>query len=186
MSFREQLEIGRRSERAVAFSQPLKSYMLVPLADIHNQLLAKGGAPRMWDGFGSAIVLPDFAAIGFGRFFPLEVKGKTTATFTTKTRIWEHGVDLRNYQHYQAFARASGQNLILAIHEGKTGEILAASLKRLGEPRAYYGETGKAPMVYWPRDRFTVFEQGEPADLPLFIGHSVPPTLPRSPSLEDL
>jgi hypothetical protein len=186
MSFAEFLEIGRKSERAVAFAQRLKSYMLVPLADINNQILAKGGAPRMCDGFGSAIVLPDFAVIGFGRIFPLEVKGKSTATLHKKTGTWEHGVDLRNYEHYRAFARASGQKLILAIHEGKTGEILAASLDRLGEPRAYYGETGHPPMVYWPRDRFTVFEQGEPADLPLFIGHSVAPTLPRAPSLEDL
>jgi hypothetical protein len=186
VSFVEQLEIGRKSERAVAFAKRLKSYMLVPLADINNQILAKGGAPRMWDGFGSAIILPDFAVIGFGGIFPLEVKAKSTATLHKKTGTLEHGVDLRNYNHYCAFARASGQKLILAIHEGKTGEILAASLDRLGEPRAYYGETGHPPMVYWPRDRFTVFEQGPSADLPLFIGHSVAPTLPLSPSLEEL
>jgi hypothetical protein len=185
-TFKEQLEIGRRHERAVALGRELRNYALIPLTDITNRLLACGGAPRMFDGYGSAIVLPDFAAIGFGRVYPLEVKAKTMATFHKQTKVWEHGVDLHNYRHYCAFALASGLKLILIIDEGHTGEILAASLERLGEPRAYYGETGRPPMVYWPRDSFTTFHQGEPNDLPLFRTVPVAPTLPRSGRLEDV
>lgn len=184
--FRKQLEIGYAHERAVAFVRELKNYLLLPLTDIRNQMFAQGGAPRMFDGFGTAIILPDLAAIGFGGVFPLEVKGKSNPTRHRKTGIWEHGVDLRNYQHYRAFALASGLKLILVVDEGNTGEILAASLERLGEPRPYYGETGHPAMVYWPRDRFTTFHQGEPKDLPLFHGHAVLPTLPRSRNLSEL
>lgn len=181
--FREQLEIGRKSERAVAFLGELKNYLLLPLTDINNLVLANGGAPRAFDGFGSAIILPDLLAVRLGRIHPLEVKNKSKPTFHRKTRTLEHGVDLRNYQHYCAFSCASNTNVILVIDEGSTGEILAGSLERLGEPRVYYGETGRPPMAYWPRNKFTTFHQGEPTDLPLFCGQAVAPTLRRSQDL---
>jgi hypothetical protein len=179
--FREGLAIGTKSELAVSFVFQQHGFFLIPLAKLP---VTPQGGPRAWN-FGTAIILPDLAAVGFGQLLPLEVKGKTEPTFYRKEQTWEHGIDLRHFNHYRAFALASGLSLVLVIDEGKHGEILAASLKRLGEPRVYDGETGHPPMVYWRRDHFTVFAQGEPNDLPLFRGHPVPPTLPRSGDLSE-
>jgi hypothetical protein len=180
--FKKRLFEGRKSEDAVAFAFHARQVFTIPLANIAN-----GGAPKMQGGpYQQAIILPDSQFFGEGVEGFSEVKGKSEKTRHRKTGIEEHGWGLRLHLEYLRFHRKTGKPFLIMVDEKESGEILAASLTKLGDPRVFIPRPG-APipkgvdrdgMVYFPRDRFTVFHASDPTDCPLFKAGELPPTLP--------
>lgn len=148
--------------------------LVIPLANIAP---TQAGGPRMV-GNTMAVILPDFQLVQKLRVCAADSKGKQGASFTYTTGQFEHGFGLRLYRHYTVYKERTGQEVIIIIPEYNTGEVLAASLTRLGEPRIYHGnKMDRGGMVFWPRKAFRVWRRGKCRDLPLFRDIDLPPTL---------
>lgn len=179
--FRKRLLEGKSSEDAVAFAFHTREVFTIPLAQIKT-----GGAPKMQGPYHQAIILPDVQFYGDGVEGFAEVKGKTAKTYHRATDQNEHGWALRLHQEYLRFHRKTGKPFLIMVDEKESGEILAASLEKLGHPRVFLPAPGKPVpkgvdkdgMVYFPRDRFTVFHAGDPRDCPLFKAGELIATLP--------
>lgn len=125
----------------------------VPLCKIET-----GRAPVI-EG-ASPIVLPDFDCIAENWTAYVDSKCKKASVLYRKRRQERHGVDRKNYLHYERAAKASGKKCAIGIVEcfseecraQWSGSLLIETLADLGPPHA--GESNQGHMVYWPRKQF--------------------------------
>lgn len=114
------------------------------------------GAPRL---SGNGSVLPDFDTFGQHLSAYLDAKAKTESVVWRKRNQERHGIDRRNYEHYQKVAAIARKNcgiFIVEFFSGEThewtGSILVESFRELATP--FYGESNQSHMVYWARKQF--------------------------------
>lgn len=143
-------------------------FLHVPLATLP---VRNGKGPRLQ---GSDDVLPDFEVTTMGidrqRVY-IDSKCKSHPVFFVKGREWRHGIDKRNYQHYDAIAGMHKQKCLLGIVElfrdeenrEWSGTLLVNSLGRLGVP--FDGFSSLKDLVLWPRSRFYDVGRYEPSRL---------------------
>ena len=99
-------------------------------------------------------MLPDLDACKDGGRRWVEVKTKSTATFTRMTQRLEHGIDRRHYNEYLSVQRITGTPVFIVVYEENTGEILWSSVDDLEPYKRFSDKMGRGGMVFWPRERF--------------------------------
>lgn len=117
-------------------------------------------APKM-EGLRTYFVIPDLDACKLGTRRWIEVKTKSKADYTYKTRRLEHGIPLRHYRHYLEVQRESGCPVWLFIYELNTSKLLYASLTALSHGvRIYEGDKmSRGGMAFFDRDSFIDWDQ---------------------------
>jgi hypothetical protein len=204
-TFKESLELGKATEKAVILIPKLRVYARTPLTDIAN-----GGAPHLIGPDGAAfatVVLPDYELDRPGEHFGAEIKGKDHADYTRITGEPEHGIACRLIENYLLWQQQKERELIIFVDEQRTGEVLAARLSTLmngtrevdvwmdrRDGRSYrrprvsaMHERGRAvEHFFFGRKQFKVFHQGEAKDVPLLKGVTLAPTMPVANSLSDV
>lgn len=149
MEFHERPEfiLGRNGEQLVADYLKGLGWYVIPSYDYSGEDNNK--APKL-QGIKDGFPVPDLdvAAGGVRRW--VEVKTKTSPTWTIKTQRFEHGIE--HYDDYLRVSRETGTEAWLAIFETSTGELYMQSFKDLGEPRrtTFAGKR----MSFWARDAF--------------------------------
>lgn len=200
LTFKESLELGKRTEKAVILLPKLQLYRKTPLTD-----MASGGAPHMIGPAGepfATVVVPDYELDRPGEHFGAEIKGKDHADFTKITGEEEHGIARRLIENYLEWQKQTERRVIIFVDERRTGEVLAASLDKMmrgtwtdqRDGRTYrrprlssMTERGRAvPMYFFGRSQFMVFHQGEARDVPLLRGVPLAPTMPIANSLTEV
>jgi hypothetical protein len=200
-TFKESLELGKRTEKAVILLPKLQIYRRTPLTDI-----AGGGAPHMTGPAGepfATVVVPDYELDRPGEHYGAEIKGKDHADPTKITGEDEHGIACRLIENYLEWQKQTERKVIIFIDEWRTGEVLAASLNKMmlrgtwmdrRDGRVYrrprrssITERGRpVPMFYFGRTQFMVFHQGEARDVPLLKTIPLAPTMPVASSLSEV
>jgi len=152
----EEFKRGRNGERIVARLLQLAGYAIVPSYDYAGEDGEK--APRL-QGIRESWVIPDLDIGQDGTRFWVEVKTKQAATLRHITGIYEHGMSLRQYQHYLEVQRITGTSVWLFVYEEDTDDVLFERLDRIALfERLYHGnKMGRSGMVFFPRDRFRLF-----------------------------
>lgn len=150
---REEFKRGRIGERIVALIMRSCGYFVIPSYDYGGSDGNK--APKM-QGPKLALVIPDLDVVRGGKRHWVEVKTKGRADFTRMTAQLEHGIDLRHYEHYQRVEAESGCDVVVSVFEESTGDVLAATLRRISRvgrlsPRFNCGQGG----YFWPRSVMT-------------------------------
>jgi hypothetical protein len=82
-----------------------------------------------------------------------------------------HGIDIRNWRHYQRVAEIAGKNAGLALVElfrdatplAWSGSLLVETLVNLGTP--IMGFSNQDHMLYWKRKQFVDLDSWSPTDL---------------------
>lgn len=172
-------------EKLGEFGERLWSRVFSQCGFLHVSLATlpplNGKGPRLQ---GSDDVLPDFevtAGMERQRVY-VDSKCKTRPVLFKLANELRHGIDRRDYEHYDAVAGMHKQKCILGIielfHENGrdwSGTLLINSLGRLLSP--INGFSDQDHMVYWPRHRF--FEVGAYRPLQLFaLAHGNQPVEP--------
>lgn len=163
--FRQRAEflMGRSVELLVSEWLRVRGWYVIPSYDYAGDDGNK--APRL-QGLTEAFPVPDLDVC---RALPkrrperrwIEVKAKEAASYTRKTRTYDHGIE--HYDDYMRVAELTGTEPWLAIVEtatvrepweryGDAGQLLVQSFARLGPPRrtSMFGKR----MAYWPRSTF--------------------------------
>ncbi len=148
-----------------AFGEALWSGIFVgtDLSYIPLHKISCGGAP-MLEG-KDKLILPDFQTMGGAKIdVYCDSKAKRHAVVYRNAGYEQrHGIDKRNWEHYEKFSADRSRHCALAIFEAFadeangewSGALLMQTLVKLGNPFQQYGKvTGKGGMVYWPRARF--------------------------------
>jgi hypothetical protein len=116
LAFRETPEfiLGRTGEKLVAEELKRLGWYVIPSYDYSGD--DKDKAPRL-QGLSNSFVIPDLdiAKDGIRRW--VEVKTKTSATWTYMTQRYEHGIPKRHWDSYFSVQRESGCSVWLAIYE---------------------------------------------------------------------
>lgn len=111
--FATQLARGRISEERFLRHLAAKGHHAIPVFDC---AASKDGAPRVWAP-GRRLVAADVLAVTpKGAAIWFEVKAKSAPGYRYSTRTWEHGVNLRLFQHDYAELAARAP-LWLVVHE---------------------------------------------------------------------
>lgn len=124
--------------------------------------ICEGGAP-LARGSSGKLILPDFDAYSDGRNVFVEAKAKTRSVVFRKLSSERHGIDHKNYLHYQEIQRVSGRQCYIAVVELQrestedyslfwSGSLLFQKLDALGMPVSEHMEEKR--KVYWERGRF--------------------------------
>lgn len=134
----------------------------IPLSKIET-----GFAPLL---SGPNVILPDFELIGEGWAAYVDSKAKQRSVVFRKTGQERHGIDRRNFEHYQRMALLGRKDCALAICElwsdatnSWSGALLIETLRELSYPIS--GMSNQAHMVYWPRKRFVDLDSCGPLEL---------------------
>lgn len=114
-------------------------------------------APRL-RGLVDGFPVPDLDVARGGVRRWVEVKTKTTASWTWKWQRYEHGIE--HYDDYMRVAAETGTEAWLAIFETSTRELLGQSFVTLGEPRR--SRMNGRQMAFWPRDDFKLWHTFSP------------------------
>lgn len=124
--------------------------------------IIEGGAPLAHASAGE-LILPDFDACYDGRGAYIEVKTKSQSAFFRKTGKERHGINQRNYEHYQRIAHEMRRHCAIAVLEMQSetrprtlqwsGSLLVETLAELGD--AEPGMNEWPPKVYWNRKQFS-------------------------------
>lgn len=194
-SFEDSLKIGLENEEAVILLPKLRSYFKTPLTRIDMGYAGLGPrmiGPNAPDGrrLGVGVILPDYElSHPFAEPCGLELKSKGESTPTTITGEDEHGISWNLYLSYLTWQFQHRKQIILMITERSRGEILAATLSKLqmglwtdlrsGQQyvRPRYSKSKRmGEMAFFGRGQFSIFEQMDPVDLPLFKRGQVAPT----------
>lgn len=136
----------------------------IPLTDIDN-----GGAPRIESASG-ATVLPDFKIHGEHWTAFMDSKAKTQSVLFRIKKQVRHGIDRRNYAHYERSAASFRSQCGIGVVElfddsgfNWSGALLVESLPHLGKPIP--GFSNQAHMCYWPRKMFHNMASVSPREL---------------------
>ena len=125
--------------------------------------ICEGGAPLARNSGGN-LILPDFDAYRDGRSVFVESKAKTRSIVYSNKKQERHGIDERNYLHYQEIERQSGKPCCIGIVElwredvarkdflYWSGSLLFEKLSDLIDPRSEHPEV--PAKVYWRRKQF--------------------------------
>lgn len=160
-AFRERPEFlrGRAAEQRVARWLQERDWFVIPSYDYAGEDGNK--APRL-QGLTAGHAVPDLDVARDGKRKWVEVKSKAQANVWRKEEPWgspntrEHGVDYGNYLDYLRVKRITGDEVWIAIYEEDTGQLLAAEIDTLGEPRIG-GWLGRQ-IANWPRARFPALD----------------------------
>lgn len=149
---------GTRGENAWESALRDQGYYVTRVCDASSK---KGDLAPMMRGERVKVILPDLMASKNGRSVFVEIKTKTSATYTYSLGRYEHGIERRHWEHYCRCQHETGIPFYLGILEEDTGQLLVAPLKRLaGEGRENVmrkeGDIAR-PMIYWPRELFSIF-----------------------------
>lgn len=150
---------GQAVERAVRMKFERSGDFVVPVHAIQD-----GGAPAVVQAL-RRYVLPDLLTFRSRAARWVEVKGKDHPTVYRK--LWEHGVDWRNWNDYLAVEDQSGIPGYLAIVELRPRQyappapvlLLApfATLRRFARHFDGIDRRGlRFDMAFWSRDRFQI------------------------------
>ena len=162
LEFEKQLAIGREVEMAVARWLMQRGHRVLPVYDYSG--LNSGKAPKL-QAISSAdsLICPDLLIVKGGRTIWCEVKFKTHADFTRRTRQHETGIDLRLWNHYQQVADTSGSPVWLIFCHQCEDEIRCGSLDVLRSPnehRIYRGsKMSHSGMVFFRYDTLHYLER---------------------------
>lgn len=160
--FRETKEFkrGRAGELEAASLLQSRGWFVIPSYDYSGDDRDK--APKM-KGVSDEYILPDLdcckgpegEAAALRRW--VEVKVKAAASWTRKTKCYEHGIPIRHYNHYVAVEKITGCAVWLCVHEEDTGAWLIASLQELSKGmRVYDGpKMSWGGMAFFRRDQFS-------------------------------
>lgn len=113
---------------------------------------------------GDKLILPDLDVAANGVRAWVEIKAKDHAWRHNKCRRDEHGVDLRQFRHYQRVERETGTPVWLCVYERNTGAVLVTRIGALTESDAHPGQMVKGgfdegPVLNVSRDAFTKVAQ---------------------------
>lgn len=151
-SLRESSEFkrGRNGEQIVSFILRGLGYYIIPSYDFTGRDDNK--APRML-GSRLAFVIPDLDVARGGKRHWVEVKTKAKADFTRKTQREEHGIDKRHYEHYQRVEAETGCEVVIAVYEEISCEVLAITLRRIAKEVRFSANFNAGRGGYfWSRD----------------------------------
>jgi hypothetical protein len=157
-AFRDKPEFkrGRSGEKIVARLLQRRGWFVVPSYDYSGE---DGDKAPIMQGTTQSFVIPDLDVAQAGRRIWVEVKTKACANLHRKTKTYEHGIDLRHYQHYCRVQEETATPVWLFVFEEQSGYVLAASLTQLGAPRVYAGDKmGRDGMAFFARNKFKVVE----------------------------
>lgn len=145
-----QFKMGRRGEQVVAAMLRELGFWVIPSYDYAGP---NGDRAPSLHGRDGDLAVPDLDLARNGHRRWVEIKTKSSATFTYKTRQLEHGIDWNAYQRYLDVQDITGVEVWLAFYERDTGEVLHQSLDHLatvvrrdeGTKMSRYG------MAFFPR-----------------------------------
>jgi hypothetical protein len=149
-------KVGRKAEHLVAsFLRSLGWYVL------HSYGYDEGDdKPPLLTTKSKSLIIPDLDISKDGHRYWLEVKYKAKATFHRVSGVWEHGINLRQYLHYQQVEAITGCAVFLSVVENSSGRLLVSMLAKLPEGRRYSGcKMDKHGMVFWPVDYFSISQR---------------------------
>jgi hypothetical protein len=141
-------------------------FFYIPLATLPA---LNGKGPRLQ---GNDTILPDFEVTNNGRRAYMDSKAKTGPVLFRKANEWRHGIDRKNFEHYETMSGINRQKCLLGIVElfsdesnpwNWSGRLLMQSLGRLGSPCK--GFSTQTHMVYWPRASFSEIGQLAPLEI---------------------
>lgn len=142
---------GREVEKLVAGLLQQRGWYVIPSYDYSGKDDDK--APRM-TGQAQCWMIPDLDVAKGGRRIWVEVKAKAASTYHRGLQRWEHGIPLRQFEHYRSVEYETGCLVFLAIYEEDTCCLLTAQL-RLLPVRIYDGPLmSRGGMAFFPRDAF--------------------------------
>lgn len=134
--------------------------------------IAEGGAPLAHGPHGKTI-LPDYDAYKDGRSVFVESKAKSQSIIYRLRNQERHGINYKNWMHYQTIQQETGKPCCIALVELEretdrglvwSGSLLFETMTNLAEVcRTDYPEN--PPKVYWPRKRFCDLGQFTPQEL---------------------
>jgi hypothetical protein len=127
----------------------------VELEDLSDRTSAR--APFLYGRTGK-IISPDANAIRSARFF-IEFKTKTHHHNGT-----EEGINDYSLEHYRAAQRRWRQPVVLSILSIQDGDLIAAPLDQLGEPRPSR-DPDNFPLVNWRVRKFSRIARFSPRHL---------------------
>lgn len=120
-----------------------------------------GKAPKL----SGDLVLPDMLCVAPNPTW-VEVKCYWAPSFTHITGRYEHGIDLRHYEHYMEISKRSTWPVVLWICEQESGANLMLNLKDATPRRSKaISNAWSTGSMFFPRDQFTELKQRLPAEL---------------------
>lgn len=158
MAFLENLETGKAAESAIARWLIRKGHSVLP---VYEKIIDEGKGPQLFTLQGG-IVAPDMVVFTANKILWVEAKHKTAFTWWRKGQVFETGIDLRHYEHYQEVAKKTALPVwLLFLHKGGQavdsppspaglfGNELAILQRNESHRSTQWGKSG---MVYWSRE----------------------------------
>lgn len=171
---------GRRCEIVACAVLADEGWGAVPTTELDGPLANR--APLQLQLQSSDIVLADFDISKIGR--PrLWLDAKTF--LWRKTRRKQTGIEARLLPHYLRLQDLTGAPVVVCMIDIETGDVLAAPLRALGEPR--YSTNDAYPTANWDRGRFVRLRTVNPRRLRKLLEHeTLPPQITRKVSRQML
>lgn len=169
-------ELGRFGEKLWSLIFEKTNLNYIPLHEA-----SRSGAPMMRGQ--ERVILPDYEVDSFS--LPAvfaDSKAKRHPVYYRHAHEWRHGIDRRNYEHYQKISGLKRKHCALVIFEAfqdeqdglYSGALLGQTLDKLSVPFGQHGLAGNQ-MIYWPRFRFDEIGRLAPTEVAdLFRGRPVP------------
>jgi hypothetical protein len=150
-----EFKMGRRGEQVVAAMLRSLGYWIIPSYDYAGPDGDRAPSMRSDD---DALPIPDLDTARRGSRRWVEVKTKSTATYTRMTAQYEHGIDLDKFVRYLDVEETGGVEIWLTFYELDTGLVLHQSLDHLARVvRRYEGtKMGRHGMAFFPRSELLV------------------------------
>jgi len=172
-TFEAKLEIGRAAEKLVAAWLKRRGWRILPVYDYSG--LDEGKAPKLEaEKAEDSLVTPDLLAARAGVMSWFEVKYKTRADWTRKTKRFETGISLRLWRHYREAQAASGATVWLVFVHEQEDEIRAGALDDLAKVKRDYCDVkmGRGGMAFFPWD--SLKRLGKLSDVRRLLGPARP------------
>jgi hypothetical protein len=168
---------GRRGEIIACAVLADEGWGAVPTAELGGPLANR--APLQLQLQSQNIVLADFDISKLGRpRLWLEAKTKGHFFMWRKTRRKQTGIEARLLPHYLRLQDLTGAPVVICMIDIETGDVLAAPLRALGEPR--FSTDDAYPIANWDRERFVRLRTVNPRRLKnLLEHHTLPPPVTR-------
>lgn len=158
--FDKQLARGRSGEKILSKLLQEKGWHVI--ASYNYTGKDEDKAPKMYC-LQQGRVIPDLDTAKDGKRLWVEVKTKYTFAPNPRTKIPQHGIDVRHFNDYKSVEKITGTSIWIAVYEELSGDVLIAKMSDLERhsswrENGFYNSHGKyTEMKYWDRDAMALF-----------------------------
>jgi len=159
VAFSQSLKVGQMGESLIASWLRSRGWHVLP---VYETEINTGKGPRLFAAMCELIV-PDMFVFNGMRARWVEAKHKTAFTWYRKKQVWQTGIDLHHFEHYQQVADLSAWPVwLMFLHRGGQAKdsppnspsgLFAGEIGRLSECYDHIDiNVGRTGMIYWNHD----------------------------------